>query len=62
MTIGDGRRLVSRGSVFFCPSQTSSSDVQIYCCSSDFCNASVHLGLSMILFPLSFFLLIRMYL
>ncbi len=62
MTIGDGRRLVSRGSVFFCPAQTTSNDAEIYCCGSDFCNSSIHLGLSMFLFYLPFFILIRIYL
>ncbi len=62
MTLSDGRRLISRGSVFFCPSQSSSPDFQIYCCSSDFCNSSTHLGLSMFVFYLSIFILIRVYL
>lgn len=61
MTIND-RRLISRGSVFFCPTQTSSGDVQIYCCGTDFCNESAHLSLSKFIFFLSFFLLIKVYL
>lgn len=62
MTLSGGRRLVSRGSVFFCPSQTSSNDAQIYCCASDFCNSSIQLNLSMFLFFLSLFILMKVHL
>jgi len=62
MFTADGRRLVSKGSVFFCPPQTLSSDAQIYCCGSDYCNLSTQLDVSMSLFYLSFFILIKKYL
>ena len=62
MTLGDDRRLISRGSVFFCPTHTSSSDVQIYCCGSDFCNSAIHLNVSMFIFYVSFFISIKLYL
>lgn len=62
MITGDGRRLVSKGSVFFCPTSVSSPDAQVYCCDTDYCNSSTHLDLSMFLFYLSFFILIKTYL
>ena len=40
MNLGEGRRLISKGSVFFCPAQTSVTDVQVLCCDHDYCNSS----------------------
>ncbi|CAF3510609.1 unnamed protein product [Adineta steineri] len=62
MNMADGRRLVSKGTVFFCPTQTSAADAQIYCCSSDYCNVSTQLNVSMSLLYLSFFILMKIYL
>ncbi|CAF0780557.1 unnamed protein product [Rotaria sp. Silwood1] len=62
VNLGDDRRLISKGSVFFCPTETSSANTQIYCCNSDYCNSSNHLDSSMLLFYLSCFILIRTYL
>ncbi|UJR33736.1 hypothetical protein I4U23_021163 [Adineta vaga] len=59
MHMADGRRLVSKGTVFFCPTQTAAADAQIHCCSSDFCNTSAHINLSTALMFLSFFVLIK---
>ncbi|CAF1010258.1 unnamed protein product [Adineta steineri] len=58
VTLGDGSRLISKGSVFFCPTTTSTADIQMYCCGSDYCNSSFRLGPSLFL---SLFILTRIY-
>lgn len=58
VNLGNGGRLVTRGSVFFCPVQTGQSDVQIHCCDYDYCNSAVHLTPSILLLVIIF---IRIY-
>ncbi|CAF3631228.1 unnamed protein product [Rotaria sordida] len=50
VNLGDGRRLVLKGSVFFCPVQTSQTDVTIYCCDRDYCNSTNYIAPSILLF------------
>ncbi len=59
MTLGDGRRLITKGAVFYCPNQITTGDVQLLCCGSDYCNSSIRFGPSILL---SFFIFIRIYL
>ncbi|CAF1077071.1 unnamed protein product [Rotaria sp. Silwood1] len=58
VNLSDGRRFVSKGSVFFCPTQTTQADVKIYCCDHDYCNLSIRIGPSILLF---LFIFIRIY-
>ncbi|CAF1546669.1 unnamed protein product [Adineta ricciae] len=58
LNLGDGRRLISKGSVFYCPSSTTSDAIQMTCCGTDYCNASIRQSPS--LFVL-FFILISLY-
>ncbi|CAF3235934.1 unnamed protein product [Rotaria socialis] len=62
MNLGNGQNLVSKGSVFFCPIETTTANTRIYCCGTNYCNSSNHFNLSIFLFYLSFFIWIRTYL
>ncbi|CAF0748062.1 unnamed protein product [Adineta ricciae] len=59
MKMADGRRLVSKGTVFFCPTQAAAADAEIYCCNTDFCNGSSHINLSITIMFLFLFILIK---
>ena len=60
VALGDGRRLISKGSIFHCTSAVSgTADVQLYCCGSDYCNSSIRRGGSSIVLLL--FTVLRIY-
>ncbi|UJR13540.1 hypothetical protein I4U23_000554 [Adineta vaga] len=58
LNLGDGRRLVSKGSVFYCATPTNTGDVQMYCCGTDYCNTSLRHYPSLVLL---FFIFICLY-
>jgi hypothetical protein len=62
VSFADGHRLISKGSVFFCPTEGNTGDVQVFCCGSDFCNSSIRLSVSMLVLYQLFYILIRTYL
>jgi len=49
VSLGDGRLFITKGSVFYCPAQASTGDIQFLCCGSDYCNSSIRLSPSFLL-------------